>query len=101
MQSVDFDEGTRAKMRGILQNMSAKELMWRKGGTSIGHERQADHISNPQSPKSMKRLATKQASHGPREISRLQASKILYDLPQVIKYSRRIWAQDKNVEGGL
>jgi hypothetical protein len=24
MQSVDFDEGTRAKMWGILQNMSAK-----------------------------------------------------------------------------
>ena len=99
MQSVDFDEGTRAKMWGILQNMSAKQLMRHKG-TAIGHEKLGDHLSNPQSPKSMKRQGTKKEGHGPpSEVARLQASKIIYDLPQVTKYSRRIRTQDNKAKG--
>ena len=98
MQSVDFDEGTRAKMWGILQNMSAKQLMRHKG-TLTGHEKLADHLSNPQSPKSMKRQGAKKEVQGPSEVSRLQASKILYDLPQVTKYSRRFRVQDNKAKG--
>jgi hypothetical protein len=71
----------------------------RHKGTRIGHEKRADHLSNPQSPKSMKRQGTKIEVHGPSEVSRLQASKILYDLPQVTKYSRRIMAQDSKTNG--
>lgn len=98
MQSVDFDEGTRAKMWGILQNMSAKQLMRHKV-TAIGHEKLVDHLSNPQSPKSMKHQGAKKEGHGPSEVSRLQASKIIYDLPQVTKYSRRIRTQDNKTKG--
>jgi hypothetical protein len=47
----------------------------------------------------MKRQGTKKEVHGPSEVSRLQASKILYDLPQVTKYSRRIMAQDSKTKG--
>ena len=71
----------------------------RHKGTRTGHEKLADHISNPQSPKSMKRQGTKKEGQGPSEISRLQASKILYDLPQVTKYSRRILTQDNKAKG--